>query len=77
MKRTLVLAATAAAVGAFAPPTLADGRNPGSVLIFPVHRSGNASQKIILGEGGGKYLLLYVVYSSYVMGGAFSYKNQI
>jgi hypothetical protein len=37
----LVLAATAAAVGFFTPPTLADGRNPGSTLIYPVHRSGD------------------------------------
>ena len=35
--RYLALAASLLAV---APPSMADGRNPGSTLIYPVHRSG-------------------------------------
>ncbi|MCA8942939.1 MAG: hypothetical protein KDB80_10305 [Planctomycetes bacterium] len=40
MKALTCLATAALAVGSFAPEVLADGRKPGSVLIFPVHRSG-------------------------------------
>jgi hypothetical protein len=40
MKALTFLAATALAAGAFAPEALADGRNPGSLLVYPIHRSG-------------------------------------
>ncbi|MCA8941427.1 MAG: hypothetical protein KDB80_02605 [Planctomycetes bacterium] len=42
MKVLTCLATAAIAVGSFAPEVLADGRKPGSVLIFPVHRSGGS-----------------------------------
>lgn len=40
MKVLTCLATAALAVGSFAPEALADGRKAGSVLIYPVHRSG-------------------------------------
>jgi len=40
MKTTRILAAAALTAGLFTPNALADGRNPGSVLIYTVHRSG-------------------------------------
>ncbi|MCA8941253.1 MAG: hypothetical protein KDB80_01730 [Planctomycetes bacterium] len=40
MKALTCLATAALAVASLAPEVLADGRKPGSVLIFPVHRSG-------------------------------------
>ena len=40
MKALTFLAATAVFTGALATEAMADGRNPGSVLIYPVHRSG-------------------------------------
>ena len=41
------LATTAAVVLLAAPTTLANGRNPGSVGIFPIHQSGPASLTIV------------------------------
>jgi hypothetical protein len=40
MKTTCILAAAALTAGLFAPNAVADGRKPGSVLIYTVHRSG-------------------------------------
>jgi hypothetical protein len=40
MTVTRIFAAAALAAGLFAPNALADGRKPGSVLIYTVHRSG-------------------------------------
>ncbi len=40
MKAITLLTSAALFASAFAPSALADGRNPGSLLVFPVHRSG-------------------------------------
>jgi hypothetical protein len=40
MKALTFLATAAVATGALATDALADGRNPGSVLVYPIHRSG-------------------------------------
>lgn len=47
MKWLKFLSAAALVVLAFAPSAMADGRKPGSVLIFPVHRSGSTFVTIV------------------------------
>jgi hypothetical protein len=44
MKALPLVAATALIASALAPNALADGRKPGSVLVYPVHRSGSGHQ---------------------------------
>jgi hypothetical protein len=40
MRKLALLPAAALAAAALAPASNADGRNPGSVLVYPIHRSG-------------------------------------
>ncbi|MCP3917068.1 MAG: hypothetical protein GY711_16090 [bacterium] len=45
--KALSIIASAAIVAATASPALADGRNPGSALVYPVHYSGNGFFTVI------------------------------
>ncbi len=50
MKRSALLVAGALVV-ALAPGAMADGRKPGSVLVYPIHRSGSGDPGLEGGEG--------------------------
>ena len=56
MRVVRIAAAAALVASVVAPPTLADGRNPGSVLIYPVQRSGGFAS-----NGGSSYFTVVCV----------------